>query len=163
MKKEEKRMKEKAKDPVLETADHAIKNYEQALRSGLKLQEDAWQSWCSLLNQSAAGPEWQNKVTGAVSAANAVVPVVQKRLEETVELMEKNARLGAELMKKAVDASQTTGIAESQSKWMDFIKTYLNAAQNNVDAVMRISSRGMESFLNLAQKNSEFVRPQGGK
>jgi hypothetical protein len=156
-------MKEKAKDPVLETADQAIKNYEQTLRTGLKLQEDAWQSWCSLLNESPVGPDWQKKYAGAVSAATAVVPTIQKRLEETVELMEKNARVGAELMKKAVDASQTTSLVESQSKWMDFMKVSLDAAQSNVDAVMRINSRGMESFLSFVQKNSDFAQPRSAE
>jgi hypothetical protein len=158
MKKEQNRMKEKAKNPVLETADQAVKNYEQALRTGLKVQEDAWQSWCSLLNQPVIGADWQKCYTSASEAANTAVPVIQKRLQETVELMEKNARVGSELMKKALEAGQTTGIGESQAKWMDFVKTSLDAAQTNVDAVMRINTRTLESFMALVQKNSETLQ-----
>ena len=92
-------MKEKEKNPILETADQNMKSYEQTLRTGLKLQEEAWQSWYAMLNQSQFGPKRFNNVTGAT---NTVVPAVQKGLVETVDLMGKNALLGAELMKKAL-------------------------------------------------------------
>ena len=151
-------MKEKAKDSVLESADQAIKNYEQALRTGLKMQEDAWQSWCSLVNQPAGVPDWQKRFTTAAEAANAAVPQVQKRLQETVELMEKNARVGADLMKKAMEAAQANALADSQAKWMELVKASLEAAQSNVDAVMRINTRAMESFMGYVQKNSDILQ-----
>jgi hypothetical protein len=149
-------MKEKEKNPILETADQSMKNYEQTLRTGLKLQEEAWQSWYSMLNQSQFGPDWQKRFNNVTGATNTVVPAVQKGLVETVDLMGKNAILGAELIKKALDASQTPAVAESQSKWMDFMKTSLEAAQYNVEAVMRINSRAMDSIFKLAQKNNYF-------
>src|SRR6266567_6441838 len=107
-------MKEKGKNPVLETADEALKNYEQTLRAGLKFQEETLQSWHSMFNQSAGQQEWQKGVSSATAAVSGILPVVQKRMEETVELMEKNARLSADLMKKAAEAVQTPTIAESQ-------------------------------------------------
>ena len=150
-------MKEKEKNPVLESTDQAIKNYEQALRTGLKIQEETWQSWCAMVSQSPASPEWQKKYTSAFGAVNSIVPSFQKRMEETVEVLEKNARLGSDLMKKAVDAAQTTVLVDSQAKWMDFMKTSLDAAQFNIESVMRINSRAMDTFLGFVQKNSEFT------
>ncbi|MGN6554453.1 MAG: hypothetical protein ACTHLW_12155 [Verrucomicrobiota bacterium] len=156
-------MKQKEKNPILETADQNLKNYEQALRTGLKIQEDTWQSWSSILSQSQIGPDWQKRFGNVTGTTNAVVPAVQKGLVETVDLMGKNAILGAELMKKAVDAAQTPAIAESQSKWMDFVKTSLEAAQYNVAAVMRINTRAMDSMFHILQRNSEFARHQTSK
>lgn len=156
-------MKEKEKNPVLETADQAIKNYEQALRAGLKFQEETYQSWSAMFNQCALGPEWQKGFINATAAVNGILPAAQKRLGETVELLEKNARLSADLMKKAADAAQTPTIAESQAKWMDFAKSSLGAAQFNVEALMQINSRAIDSFLGLVQKNSEFVQPRAAK
>jgi hypothetical protein len=151
-------MKEKQNNPMSESADQAIKTYEEALRTGLKFQNEAWQSWCAMLNQSPLSPEWQKRYSHAFDAANSIMPAAQKRMEEAVDVMEKNARLGAELMKKAMDAAQTTAVAESQSKWMEFLKTSLDAAQFNVESLMRINSRAMESFTGFVQKNSEFAR-----
>lgn len=154
-------MKEKENNPILESADEAIKNYEQALRTGLKFQEEAWQSWCAMVNRAPSISDGQKRYSHVLDAANSIVPTLQKRLEETVEVMEKNAKYGAELMKKAMGAAQTTAVAENQSKWADYLKTSLEAAQYNVESVMRINSRAVDSFLNYVQKNSEL--PRAGK
>jgi hypothetical protein len=156
-------MKEKEKNPVLETTDQVMKNYEQALRSGLKVQEEIWQSWCAILNQSPLGSEWPKRFFGASGGGNGIVPAAQKRMEEAVALMEKNAKLGADLFKKAVDASQAPGLAESQSKWMDFMKASLEAGRMNVEATVEIASRTMGSFLSAVEKNSELVQQRVAK
>jgi hypothetical protein len=156
-------MKEKGKNPVLETADQTLKNYEQALRAGLKFQEETLQSWGSMLNQNTCQQEWQKGVTNATAAVSGILPAVQKRMEESVELMEKNARLSADLMKKAAEATQTPTIAESQSKWTEFAKASLEAAQFNVEAVMQINSRAIDSFLGFVQKNSALVQQREAK
>ena len=151
-------MKEKEKNPALETTDQVMKNYEQAIRSGLKFQEEIWQSWCAMVNQSPLAPEWPKKFIGAAGLANGFVPLAQKRMEETIALMEKNAKLGADLVKKALEASQAPGIAESQSKWMDFMKTSLEAGRVNVEAGMEIASRAMGSCVDfIVEKNSELA------
>ena len=46
--------------------------------------------------------------------------MAEKQLEEVVGLMEKNNRITAELMSKAIAAAQTPVIAESQAKWTEF-------------------------------------------
>ncbi|HYG34082.1 MAG TPA: hypothetical protein VEC99_04830 [Clostridia bacterium] len=49
-----------------------------------------------------------------------LLPMAEKQLEEVVGLMEKNNRITAELMSKAIAAAQTPVIAESQAKWTEF-------------------------------------------
>ncbi len=150
-------MKEKEKNPVIETADQTITSYEQAVQAGLKFQEETWRSWCALLEQSTFGPEWQKRFNGMGVAGDSIMPTAQKRLEETASLMEKNARSSADLMKKAVDASLTPAIAESQSKWIEFAKDWLKAAQANVEGVMQINSRTVDSFFDFVRKNSDLT------
>jgi hypothetical protein len=151
-------MKEKEKNPVLETADQAMKNYEQALRTGLRFQEEAWQCWSAMLNQSASNQEWQKYVSNATATANGVLPATQKRMEEAMELMEKNTKAGVDLIKKAVDAAQASGYAEGQAKWMEFWKASLGLARFNAENAMLMSSRAVDSWMNLVQKNSDFVQ-----
>jgi hypothetical protein len=156
-------MKEKEKNPVLETTDQVMRNYEQSLRGGLKFQEEIWQSWCAMANQSPFGGEWQKRFIGATGIVNGVAPATQKQLEESVALMGKNAKLSAELMRKALEASQAPGIAESQSKWMEFMKASLEAGRANVEATMEMTSRAMVSFLSFVEKNSELVQQRVAK
>jgi hypothetical protein len=100
--------------PLSEAADKAMKNYEQAVRTGLKLQEEAAHLWTNFLNQSASPQDWQKRVSGATTVANGILPAAQKRMEEVLDLMEQNTKASTELLKKAADDCQTSNIPECQ-------------------------------------------------
>jgi hypothetical protein len=156
-------MKEKEKNPMTETADPGMKSYEQALRAGLKFQEEACQCWYNLLNQSASTSDWQKYFAQASAAVTGVMPTAQKRVEEGLELMEQNSKAGAELVKKAVDASRAPTFTDSQSKWMEFWKGSVSLARTNAEAVMTINSRAVDSWINLVQKNTEAPKASAPK
>src|SRR6266436_3043680 len=95
----------RAQEKVMtDMADKAIKNYEQALKTGLKLQEEAVKCWSSLVNQSAAAQEYQKGLANLTKLANDVLPLTQRRMDEVLQLVEKNSQTGTELMRKAVEA-----------------------------------------------------------
>jgi len=143
--------------PAAEMAEKAMKNYEQALRTGVKLQEEAGRWWTTMLNQTTSAQDWQKRMTNLTSMANGVMPVAQRRMEEVMELMEKNSRTGAELMKKAVDAAQTPAIAESQSKWIEVWTSSLGAVRSNAEALTEINTRVIDSWIDFARKNTEIT------
>src|SRR5436305_13671999 len=90
--------------PVSEMAEKAMRNYEQALRTRVKLQEEAGRWWTTMLNQTTSTQDWQKRMSNITSVANGVMPVAQRRMEEVMDLMQKNSRTGADLVKKAVAA-----------------------------------------------------------
>src|SRR5258707_8672715 len=143
--------------PMSEMADKAMKNYEQAIRTGLKFQEEATHWWTTMLNQTASTHDWQKRVSNITSMANGMMPAAQRRMEECLELMEKNSRAGAELVKKAVDATQTPVIAESQAKWMDVCTSSLGGARSNAEALTQISTRAIDSWIDFVRKNTEIT------
>jgi hypothetical protein len=143
--------------PVSEMTEKAMKNYEQAVRTGVKLQEEAGRWWSNMLNQTASAHDWEKRVTTLTSVANGVMPVAQRRMEEVMELMEKNSRTGAELVKKAVDAAQTPAIAESQAKWMDFWTASLGAMRANAEALTEINTKVIDSWIDFARRNSDMT------
>jgi hypothetical protein len=155
--KENPQEKQTEKIPVLEMADQAMKNYEQALRAGLKLQEEANRCWGSLFNQSAPAPDWQKRLLSFTTAANGLLPANQKRMEELLNLVEKNGRTNTDLLKKAVTAAQTPAIAESQSKWMEVWTSSLSAARENTETMAQISCRAIDSWIDLMQKGTEVI------
>jgi hypothetical protein len=156
-------MKDKEKNPMLETADEAMKGYEQALRSGLQFQQEAWQAWFSMLNQSSSTQDWQKYFAHASAAVTGLMPTAHKRMEEGLELLEQNSKAGTELVKKALDAAQASTFNESQSKWMDFWKGSVCLARTNAEAAMMINSRALDSWVNLVQKNSEPAKGTAAK
>jgi len=151
--------KETARERAMsDIADKALKNYEQLVRTGLKLQEEAGRCWTNLLTQTASVQDFQKPINNFTAVANGILPEAQKRMQEMVSLVEANSRTGVELMKKAADAVQTPSIAESQSKWMDFWTTSLGAARNNTEALLQINSRAIDSWIDFAQKNTEVTQ-----
>ena len=143
--------------PLAEMADQARQNYQQALRTGQRLQEEAGQWWTRMFNQTATVADWQKQVANLTSVASRVMPLAQRRLEEAMNLMERNSRTSAELMKKAMDAVQTPGLAECQAKWVDFWTSSMRAVQSNVEAATEMGTKTIDSWIDLVRKNTEVT------
>jgi len=155
-------MKDKAKEstyqktkPLSEAADKAMKNYEQAVRTGLKVQEEAAHLWTNLLNQSASPQDWQNRFSGATTVANGILPAAQKRLEEVLNLVEQNTKSSTDLFKKAADVCQTTTLPECQSKWLDLCTASVDLARSNFEALTQVNSRAVDSWIDYVRKSAD--------
>jgi hypothetical protein len=158
-------MKDKAREstdqrtkPLSEAADKAMKNCEQAVRTGLKLQEEAAHLWTNLLKPGAAPQDWQKQFSSAGNVANGILPAAQKHLEEVIELVEQNTKASTDLMKKAAEACQTTTLPECQAKWLDLCTASADLARSNVEAVTQINSRAVDSWIDFVRKNADVTK-----
>lgn len=151
------------KYPLSDMAEQVTKNYEQALRSGIKMQEEAVQCCSKWFNQSAPADDWQKGLTKFTSLVNEYVPENQKRVEELVDLMEKNTRTGTEILKKAADAAQNPIIGEGQGKWLDLWTTSLGAFRSTTEAMTEINGKAIDSFIDFVQKSTKTVQPRAAK
>ncbi len=149
-------MKEYTK-PMSEMTDTALKNYEQALRTGLKFQEEAGRWWSSMMNQTSFTQDWQKRLTNMTGMANTFMPMAQRRMEDVMTLMEKNNKTSAELMKKACEAAQTPVVAESQAKWIEFWTSSVGAVRSNAQAWSEISSKAIDSWIDFVRKSTEVT------
>ncbi|SPE60761.1 conserved hypothetical protein [Verrucomicrobia bacterium] len=152
---EEKEPMKDQTNAMSELAEQAVKNYEQALRSGLKLQQEASQWWSNCFNQNPSGQDWQKRWAGV---ANGLMPAAQKRMEEVVDLVEKNSQAGGELIKKAVEAAQTPVLADSQAKWVDVWTSSLGAAKSSAQAITQINVRGIDSCIEFIRQTTEIPK-----
>jgi hypothetical protein len=143
--------------PLSEAADKAMKNYEQAVRTGLKLQEEAAHLWTNLLNQSASPQDWQKRFSGATAVANGILPAAQKRMEDVLDLMEQNTKASTELFKKAADACQSSSLPECQTKWLDLCTASVDLARSNFEALTQINSRAVDSWLSYVRKSGDIT------
>lgn len=144
-------MKEIEKNPIVETAEQAIKSCEQALRNSLRTQEEATQRLTAMCNQAAQ--ESRKRFPSLANLVDEMMPSTQKRMEEMMELMEKNTETSAELMKKALEAAQTQALGDCQSRWIEFWKASLHGARSNADAMTHINTRAMDAWMEFVQKN----------
>ena len=151
------------KNTVSEIADKTMKNYQQAVQTGFKLQEETVKCWSSLLNQTPATPDLQKGFANLTKVANSVLPAAQRRIEEVLDLMERNTRTGTELMRKAVDAAQAHGIGDGQNKWTDFWMSSAGAMRSNAEALAQINARAIDSWLEVVRKSSEMAETRVSK
>lgn len=134
-----------------EMADALRQNCEQALRTSLKFQEEAVHWWSSVWSPAACAEQWQQRLNAVTRTANSFVPLTQKPVNQMIELMEKNSRTNADLIKKALEAAQTPDVEQSQVKWKDFWTSSLDATKANAEALTEIGSNAIASWTNLVR------------
>ena len=144
-------------------AEKVMKNYEQAFRTGLKLQEEAVKCCTGLADPVEAAQEWQKGIANAAKVTSTLLPNAQKRLEEALDLAEKNSKTSTELLRKAVDAAQTPVAAESQSKWVEVATSSLGALRSNVEALTQINGKVIDSWIEFVKKSSQVIQTPAAK
>ena len=154
-------MTDKTKAPASEMFDQALKNYEQALRTGLKLQEEVGRCFTKLLNQAASPQDLQKQVA---TMANDYIPATQKSMESYLGLLEQNSRASVDLLKKGLEASQTTTFAETQGKVAEFCEASLKSLKANAQAIVDINAKAIDSWVSMVKKASvEVAEPKAEK
>ena len=145
--------------PVTELFEQATKNYEQALKTGLKLQEESGKWWTSLFNQVSSPQDWQKKVKATFDD---VIPQTQKTIDETLKLVEQNSRTSADLFRKAVAAAQSTSLQDAQTKCLGFWEASLNALRDTTQAVVQNNTKAVESWIEFVRKNGDSIPESKG-
>lgn len=153
----------KHENPVSEATGNAMKNYEQAVRTSLKLQEEASKWWTSMFNQASVSQEWQKRMGEITGMANQFMPIAQRRMEDMMGLIEKSNRTSAEVFKKAIDAAQSPAAPDSQAKWMDVWASSMGAVRTNTEALSEMSSKTIDSWIGFIRKNSEMAETRAAK
>jgi translation initiation factor 2 alpha subunit (eIF-2alpha) len=146
--------------PVMDLFEQAMRNYEQALKTGLRFQEESSRLWTGLLGQSAAPADWQKRVK---TMTDEFLPQAEKSLEESLKVVEQNSRAGVELMKKAIATAQATSAHDAQTKFLSFWEASLGALRDNAAAVTQANSRTAETWMKYVRKSSEHATGPAGK
>jgi len=143
--------------PVSELFEQAMSSYEQAFRTGLRLQEESSKWVTSVLEQAGPTREWQKAIR---TMANEILPEAQKRMEDGLRMVEQNSRASIELLKlfkKNVEVPQTNPLAESQNTLLNFWEASLNSMKDSAQAVAQANTQAMESWMELFRKSTEMA------
>ena len=142
--------------PVSDLFDQALKSYEQALKTGLKLQEESAKMFLGSVNQGGAA-DVQKKFK---AITDETIPQVQKAVDEGIKLMEQNSRTGLELFKKAIATTQASSIQDAQAKSLAFYEGCLDAARETAVALTQASNKAAESWLGYVRRSTEPLTPR---
>jgi len=136
-------------NPAADIFDQGLSSYEQALRAGLKLHEEAGKNWIRMCNLAAAVPDFQRQVA---AFDNELISTTRKSMDDCVQLLERNTRASVDLMKKGMDAAHTGSFTEAHAKVTDFCENSLKALKANAQAIVEINNQTMDSWLTFAKK-----------
>jgi len=154
-------MADKTKNPMSEALDLGLKNYEQALRAGLKLQEEAGQCWTKLVSQAVSPQDLQKEM---ISLANDVIPATQKSMEACLELLEQNSRASVDLLKKGIEAVQSANCADTPAKIVEFCENSLKSLRTNAQAIVDTNTKAIDSWIAFVKKaTADVYEPKAEK
>lgn len=138
--------------PVNDLLDQAVKNYEQAWKTGARLQEESARFFSNLMTQVTGPQDWSKRIK---AMADEFVPQTQKTLDEGLKVMEQNSRASVELLKKAVSATQAATPQEAQTRLLGLWETSLNTMRESVTSFTQSQQKAMESWMACARKTAE--------
>jgi hypothetical protein len=138
--------------PVSDLFDQAMKSYEQAMKTGVKLQEESARFFSNLVGQTASPQDWQKR---AKTMMDEFIPQTQKTVDEGLKLIEQTSRTSIELLKKAVAAGQPTSAQDAQARFLGLWEASLNAMRDTAVSITQANNKAIESWVAYARKNSE--------
>ncbi len=144
-----------SENAMAQMSEQMFKNWEKALRSGLKLQEQANEWWAQFPDAATLAREWQKQFNQFSSVAGAVLPQGQKQMESALDLIAENNRKGQEFFHKALDAARTPVLADSQAKWKELWGDSVKVMRSNVEAMTRLQTQAIDSWAQFMHKNGE--------
>jgi hypothetical protein len=135
---------------MTELMDQAVETFDAAMKTGLKMQEEATKWWSDTLGELASSKDWQDRMQ---TAAKEAIPMARQNAEETLRLIDENTRTSLDLLKKAFESAQPDSLAEAQARTQELWEASLAALRKNAQAVVQANSRALESFSAFAKKN----------
>lgn len=143
-------MTDKSRTQRHELFEQAMKNYEEALQAGLKLQQESGKWWMGLLSHTGSVQEWQatwNEVS------TRTMSTFQKRMEENLKLVEHSSKSSLELLKKAMDTASADTIPATQTKLEELWQASLEALRSNAKAISDANAKWVESWMQFVPKS----------
>jgi len=132
--------------------DEAMRGYEQNIRTGFKMQEEAGKWLMHVVNQASSPEEWRRRIS---KMADEMIPVTQKNMTDSLKLIEENSRTGVTLARKVMEATQATSFADSQNKWVDFWDLSMKSMRSNAQTLQELNGRTVESWIDFLWRNGE--------
>lgn len=142
-------MSAKAKPEGQELFEQAMKNYEEAMEAGLKLQQDAARWWMDTISKAGSAQEWQARTSELM---NKSISTVQERLDQNLKVLEQTGRTSIDLLKKAVAAGKADTVAGAQSKMQDLLEASLDAMRSSAGSIHQANAKWLESFSQFMPK-----------
>ena len=127
----------------------AMRCYEQALKSGIQLQEESVNLWKDLLSKLGSSEEFQAKLE---SMTKETFPKARERMEEFVETFNRTSKQTIDLFNKTMGVYQATSVPEAQRRVHDLIESSLTALRTNVHSALDMNAKIIGDWKELVDR-----------
>jgi hypothetical protein len=123
---------------IEEILRESMDNYEKALKSGIKLQENTINLWKDVLEKLRSPEEFKAKLE-ELSAE--LVPAARKQMEEAVEILSRTSDQVLSLSEKTVSVYKAPTLPEAQLRLKDLAESYFAVARENLKIAFDANAR----------------------
>ena len=141
--------KKAASETFAQVFHDAMRNYEEALKSGIKLQEESVNLWRDLLSKLGSPEELQAKLESMRPDA---FPHARQRMEEFVETFDRTSKQTIDLFEKTLGVYQANSVPEAQRRVQDLIESSLTAVRVNVHSTLNTNAKIIASWKELVDR-----------
>jgi len=142
-------------ETINEIFHEAMRSYEEALKSGIKLQVESANLWKDLLLKLGSPEEFQAKLK---SLSADVFPNARKRMEEFIETFNTTSNQAMDLFEKTLGVYQATSIADAQRRMQDLIESSLATLRVSVHTSLNTNAKIMTSWKELVDRFGPAVK-----
>ena len=150
---------QKATAATSETIDkffqEAMRSYENALKSGIQVQEESMKLWKDLLTKLGSPEEFQAKLESMTADA---FPKARKRMEEFVETFNRTSNQTIDLFEKTLGVYQATSVPDAQRRMHDLIEGSLAAVRVNVHSALDTNAKIIADWKELVDRFGPAVK-----
>jgi hypothetical protein len=132
-----------------EVFGQTIETFENALKNGVKMQEEYARWFTETLSDLGSPQDWPSK---AQAILNEAIQMAQGNVEQGIRMMNQNTKTAMDMMQRALDVRQAGSAADAQAKTREIWETALGALRTNTEAVVQTNNRMLESWSELAKK-----------
>ena len=141
--------KKAASETFAQVFHDAMRNYEEALKSGIKLQEESVNLWKDLLTKLGSPEELQAKLESMTADT---FPKARERMEEFLETFNRTSKQTIDLFGKTMAIYQATSVTDAQRRMQDLIESSLAALRVNVHSALNTNAKIIASWKELVDR-----------
>ena len=133
----------------------AMRSYENALKSGIQVQEESVNLWKDLLTKLGSPEDFQAKLESMTANA---FPKARERMEEFVETFNRTSNQTIDLFEKTLSVYRATSVPDAQRRMHDLIEGSLATLRVNVHSALNTNAKLIASWKELADRFGPAVK-----
>jgi hypothetical protein len=130
--------------------NEAAETFNEAVKAGLKVQEEIGKWWSDALEQAGPTEQWQKK---SKAVFDETIPAAQKSAQEWIKLVDQNYKRSVGLFKKAWEV-QPADPADMRAKSQELWEESLGLVRDNANAVAQANIKLMEVWGRVLQNGA---------